>query len=116
MNPKWEIKMSHQVLAWLESEPVDIRKRVDMVLVVLCDLGPNLGRPLVDSITGSRIGNLKELRVLSSSKRAVRILFCFTPNRNALLLIAGDKSRNWSNWYQSAIEQAEEIYERYIEN
>jgi hypothetical protein len=98
----------------LESEPVAIRERVDVVLTVLAAHGPNLGRPLVDSISGSSIGNLKELRVLSSRDRAIRILFCFTPERIALLLVAGDKSNNWSGWYQDAIEEAEEIYDRYI--
>jgi hypothetical protein len=34
----------------------------------------------------------------------------------ALLLVAGDKSNNWGSWYQQAIQEAEEIYERYIEN
>ena len=116
MHPKWEIRLSHQVLAWLESEPVAIRERVDVVLTVLAAHGPNLGRPLVDSISGSSIGNLKELRVLSSRDRAIRILFCFTPARIALLLVAGDKSNNWGSWYQQAIQEAEEIYERYIEN
>ena len=116
MYPKWEIQLSHPVLAWLDSEPVAIKERVDVVLTVLAAHGPNLGRPIVDSISGSSIRNLKELRVLSSRDRAIRILFCFTPARIALLLVAGDKSNNCGGWYQQAIQEAEEIYERYIEN
>ena len=116
MRPSWDIQLSHQVLDWLESEPVSIRERVDVVLSVLAAHGPNLGRPLVDSVSGSRIRNLKELRVLSSRDHAIRILFCFTPARIALLLVAGDKSNNWSSWYQEAIQEAEEIYERYVKN
>lgn len=116
MKSRWEILISQQVQVWLESEPVAVRERVDMVLTVLSAHGPALGRPLVDSIAGSRIRNLKELRVLSSRETAIRILFCFTPDRTALLLVAGNKSNNWSGWYPSAIELAEESYERYLKN
>jgi hypothetical protein len=89
---------------------------VDVVLSVLAAHGPNLARPLVDSVSGSRIRNLKELRVLSSRDQAILILFCFTPARIALLLVAGDKSNNWNSWYKQAIQEAEEIYERYVKN
>ena len=116
MSSDWTIEISHQVENWLESEPEALRMRVDVVLSVLRSQGPALGRPLVDSISGSSISNLKELRVLSSSLSAIRILFCFTPNRRALLLVAGDKSGSWNSWYPNAITQAEEIYERYLKN
>jgi hypothetical protein len=33
----------------------------------------------------------------------VRILFCFDPWRSAILLVAGDKSGRWSDWYHEAI-------------
>ncbi len=99
MNPGWHIQMSPEVETWLDSEPVAVRERVDMVLTVLREQGPGLGRPLVDSISGSVIGNLKELRVFSSSDRAIRILFCFTASRIALLLAAGDKLNSWKSRY-----------------
>jgi hypothetical protein len=44
----------------------------------------------------------------------VRILFVFDSSRNALLLIAGDKSGQWKQWYDTAISQAEQAYERYL--
>jgi hypothetical protein len=99
LNPGWHIQMSPEVETWLDSEPVAVRERVDMVLTVLREQGPGLGRPLVDSISGSVIGNLKELRVFSSSDRAIRILFCFTASRIALLLAAGDKLNSWKSRY-----------------
>jgi hypothetical protein len=113
---KWEIQMSEQVSSWLEAQPRSTKVKVKKVLKLLIDHGPHLGRPLVDSIVGSEIRNLKELRVSSSNQLAIRILFCFTPARMALLLVAGDKSNNWSNWYSEAIEQAEEIYEQHLED
>jgi hypothetical protein len=111
--PSWEIQMSEQVANFLEAQPVAVQERIDMVLTVLSAEGPNLGRPLADSIAGSRIKNLKELRISSSRYLAIRILYCFTKSRIALLLVAGDKSSQWSTWYQEAIEEAEETYERF---
>ena len=37
-----------------------------------------------------------------------RILFCFDPERQAVLLVAGDKQGKWSGWYKAAISLAEE--------
>jgi hypothetical protein len=116
LNIIWEVKMSEQVTQWLESQPWAIRNKVDALVSLLSANGPQQGRPIVDSISGSRIHNLKELRVSSTSNHAIRILFCFTQNRIALLLVAGDKSNNWSKWYDRAIQQAEEEYDRLIEN
>lgn len=77
--------------------------------------GPALGRPLVDRITGSTLPNLKELRPGSAGASEVRMLFVFDPERNAVILVGGDKAGNWSGWYKTAIQDAEEAYEDYIE-
>ena len=89
------------------------QKAISKRLEVLRQVGPNTSRPLVDSLTGSRIKNLKELRI--SSDGALRILFVFDKKRQAVLLLGGDKSidAKWTNWYASAIRESEEIYERY---
>ena len=114
--PSWEIQMSEQVAEFLESQPLEVQERIDMVLTVLSAEGPGLGRPLADSIANSKIRNLKELRITSSSNSAIRILYCFTKSRIALLLVAGDKAGNWTNWYKEAIESAEETYERFTKD
>ncbi|MEX0826171.1 MAG: type II toxin-antitoxin system RelE/ParE family toxin [Acidimicrobiia bacterium] len=75
--------------------------------------GPNLGRPIVDRIEGSRIHNLKELRVKSDGE--LRILLVFDPWRTAVLLLGGDKTGQWKEWYPAAISQAEQLYADYLE-
>lgn len=87
---------------------------VSQALTALLDEGPNLGRPLVDRIKGSRLHNLKELRPASSGTTEVRLLFVFDPERRAVLLVAGDKAGQWSAWYQRAIPQAEARYALYL--
>src|SRR6266566_9413651 len=80
----------------------------------LLDDGPALGRPLADRVSGSQLHNLKELRPGSSGTTEVRILFIFDPARNAVLLVAGDKSGRWEQWYRDAIPAAEAAYEAYL--
>lgn len=66
--------------------------------------GPGLGRPVVDSIRGSRHANLKELRAGS-----MRALFAFDPLRQAIVLVGGDKRDDWTGWYERNIPLADDL-------
>ena len=44
----------------------------------------------------------------------MRILFAFDPWRDSILLVAGDKSGRWTQWYREAIPMAEALYEQYV--
>jgi hypothetical protein len=65
-------------------------------------------------LKGSRHANLKELRI--SSEGTLRILFGFDPERNAVLLLGGDKSERsvWNDWYRGAIKRADDLFEKHI--
>jgi hypothetical protein len=114
----WQVILSDEVRDWLAkltTEDESTARLVRAAIRVLRDDGPTLGRPLVDSIKGSRIKNMKELRPGSSGRSEIRILFVFDPNRQAVLLVAGDKSTDWRGWYKTAIRQAETIYDEHLE-
>jgi hypothetical protein len=66
----------------------------------------------VDTIENSKHKNMKELRV-RNKKRLFRLFFAFDPDRNALLIIGGDK-RGDKRFYQRMIPIADEIYDRYL--
>jgi hypothetical protein len=59
-------------------------------LVPLREYGPSLGRPEVDTLKDSKYANMKELRFRANG--GGRVIFAFDPGRNAILLVAGDKS------------------------
>jgi hypothetical protein len=80
---------------------------------VLRDQGPSLGRPLVDTIRGSRHKNMKELRPGSTGRSEVRVLFAFDKIRHAILLVGGDKSGDWSGWYDVNIPIADDRFDEH---
>lgn len=101
---------------WLTSQDRDTVVRIRAALEVLAQDGPNLKRPLVGKIESSTIiKNLKELRPPSPIGSTIRILFTFDPNRNAIMLVGGDKQRQWNKWYPKAIREAEKRYLQWLE-
>jgi len=109
---RWTID-SRFVDPWLATLPENLTVRVLGSLDQLQRRGPQLGRPLVDTLTGSRIHNLKELRPVTNRMHQLRILFVFGPRRVIVLLAAGDKQGAWRGWYPEHIRRAEENYDRY---
>jgi hypothetical protein len=114
---EWEILLVDDVAEWFDDLTKNDPKSADLVedaIDRLAAVGPALGRPLVDRITGSRHHNMKELRPGSAGASEVRILFVFDPVRRAVLLVAGDKSGNWQRWYQTAIPLADDRYDAHL--
>ena len=112
----WEVYLTDEVDEWLDAlvADEDSYRQVVFAIEALADQGPNLGRPLVDRIKGSSLHNLKELRPGSAGSTEIRILMIFDPWRSAVLLVAGDKSGDWTGWYRRAIPRAEHLYALYV--
>lgn len=102
---EWDVYVVNEVLDWINGLDDATHARVVQAIDALAEAGPGLGRPLVDTISGSSMANLKELRA-----GTVRILFAFDPWRSSVLLVAGDKSGQWKAWYRKAIPLAEQRY------
>ena len=100
---------------WLKSLDIDTYDQILAALQVLSHTGPGLGRPLVDTVVGSRHNNMKELRPGSSGRSEVRILFAFDPKRRAILLVAGDKQGRWEQWYKTNIPIADDRYGEHLD-
>ena len=109
----WEVDPD-LIVDWLVALDQKSYELVIAALELLEERGPSLGRPVVDSVRGSRHANMKELRPGSSGPSELRVLFAFDPDRRAVLLVAGDKSGAWSEWYRSSIPLADERLDRHI--
>lgn len=76
--------------------------------------GPVLGRPHVDTLNGSRHANMKELR-FSCDNGVWRVAFAFDPNRQAILLVAGDKSGvSEKRFYKQLIKKADKRFDEHL--
>ncbi|MEU9835171.1 type II toxin-antitoxin system RelE/ParE family toxin [Streptosporangium sp. NPDC048047] len=114
----WQIVIVPEVRRWLHELRRTDRQTLLLVAAALdriAEEGPGLGRPLVDTIRDSALRNLKELRPGSSGRSEVRLLFVFDPWRQAVFLVAGDKSGDWNGWYDTAIKTAETRFARHFE-
>jgi len=107
----WEVEYTDQFGLWWDSLTADDQRRIEAAVEVLQERGPGLGRPWVDTLQGSRHPNMKELRPRGGH---LRILFAFDPRRAAILLLGGDKTGQWSSWYEQAIPQADDLYDEHL--
>ncbi len=114
---QWEVSLHQEVETWYlsicESDP-ETADLIEQAIDQLAAEGPTLGRPLVDRIKGSRHHNMKELRPASAGTTEIRMIFAFDPEREAIFLVAGDKSGNWENWYREAIPLADKRYGEHL--
>lgn len=114
---QWEISLHQEVETWYlsicRSDP-ETADLIEQAIDQLAAEGPALGRPLVDRIKGSRHHNMKELRPASAGTTEIRMIFAFDPEREAIFLVAGDKSGNWEGWYREAIPLADKRYGEHL--
>jgi hypothetical protein len=109
----WTVKVTDEYAVWfgtLIKEDLDSATQVAQAVAALREEGPTLGRPLVDRLKGSALHHLKELRPGSRGRSEIRVIFAFDPTRAVLLLLGGDKARNWDRWYKENIPQAVQLY------
>ena len=83
-------------------------------LKVLEKFGPELGRPHVDTLKGSKHSNMKELRFYADNG-VWRLAFAFDPKRKAILLVCGDKSGvGEKRFYKELIKHADKRYGKHL--
>jgi hypothetical protein len=80
--------------------------------------GPLAKRPRVDSLKGSKHANMKELR-FSAGGGEWRVAFAFDPMRQAVLLVAGDKSglgptKAQKKFYDTLIARADARFDAHL--
>ncbi len=86
----WDVDRTEEYDAWFLEQGEDGQASIRMNVELLTKYGPNLPRPYVDTLKGSRLKNLKELRTQTTA-HVFRVAFLFDEERKAVLLIGGDK-------------------------
>jgi hypothetical protein len=109
----WEVEYTDEFEGWWEKLDAKEQASVSASVDLLGLLGPGLRFPHSSDIKGSRMGNLRELRVQHAG-RPIRVLYAFDPRRCALLLIGGDKTGQ-NRWYDKHVPLAEKLYDDHLE-
>jgi hypothetical protein len=113
---EWEVESTDEYDAWFLAQTENGQASIRMKVELLTEYGPHLPRPHADTLKGSNLSNLKELRA-QTENHVYRVAFLFDEERKALLLIGGDKKgKNEKRFYRNLIKQAEEIYRQYRNN
>lgn len=110
----WTVLFADEFEPEFDALPDDVQDAILARLLLLEREGPRLGRPHVDTLAGSRHANMKELRC-AAGDGVWRIAFAFDPDRQAILLVGGDKSGgNQKRFYKQLIVRADERFDRHL--
>ena len=112
---RWTVEIGNEFEPEFNELHEDVRTEVLALSRVLQQFGPQLGRPRVDTLNGSRHANMKELR-FSAADGEWRIAFAFDPKRKAILLVAGDKSGvSKKKFYRQLIAKADDRFDAHLD-
>lgn len=114
MTMKWEVVFHGEFDEEFKALNEGLQDELLAHAILLGDYGPNLGRPTVDTLNGSKYPNMKELR-FNWEKEVWRVAFAFDPRRKAILLVGGDKAgADQKRFYKRLINVADDRFERYL--
>ena len=114
MEVTWLVEIGDEFKPEFDALNEEVRTEILALARLLQQFGPQLGRPRVDTLNGSRHANMKELR-FSSTDGEWRVAFAFDTKRKAILLVAGDKSGvSQKRFYHELIRTADDRFDAHL--
>ncbi len=111
---EWKVEFHHEFEPEFDALPIEVREELAATAKLLEEFGSQLKRPHVDTLNGSKYANMKELRFLAHDG-VWRVAFAFDPKRQAILLVAGDKSGvSQKHFYKQLIKKADARYKDHL--
>jgi hypothetical protein len=106
-NMEWQVQLHPSFEPEFLTLPQEAQDELLAKMLLLQISGPNLRRPHVDTLNGSRHSNMKEIR-FNADDGVWRVAFAFDSKRKAILLVAGDKSGgSQKQFYKQLIDKAD---------
>jgi hypothetical protein len=94
---------------------VEVRRELAAHTGLLEQFGPQLRRPYADTLKGSKHASMKELR-FATAGGVWRVAYAFDQEREAILLVAGDKSgQSARRFYRQLIAKADARFSEHLE-
>ena len=110
----WSVGTTDVFDEWFASLSDEERGEIEAKVNLLGMFGPVLRRPHADTLSGSTFPNMKELRA-DVDHHTLRIAFAFDPNREAILLVGGDKhNKPQKPLYRQLIAKADLLYAQHL--
>jgi hypothetical protein len=106
-----EVVVTDEFCDWYDALDAADQDAVRRVVNLLEHRGVALGEPYASAIVGGKHA-LRELRVQSRG-RPIRIFYAFDRRRQAVLLIAGNKTGD-DRFYETYVPKAERLLEEYL--
>ena len=111
---KWKVSFHQDFEAEFDALDDAVQDEMLAHAKLLEQFGPQVGRPRVDTLNGSRHANMKELR-FDADNGVWRVAFAFDLKRRAVLLVAGDKSGgSEKRFYRQLIAKADERFDSHL--
>lgn len=111
---KWTVLEHPDFIKEREGLDDAVSDKLDELILVLEQTGPQLGRPIVDTLKGSKHKNMKEIRI--AVKGAWRFAFAFDQERQAIILFGGNKEGQSQNkFYKALIATADVRFDEWLE-
>lgn len=111
---KWQVLFHEEFEPEFDRLALAVQDELLAHAMLLGEFGPTLGRPRADTLKGSAHANMKELR-FDADGGVWRVAFAFDPARNAILLVAGDKSGGSERrFYRALIAKADARFDRHL--
>ena len=108
----WRVRIAEEFEPEFFGLQLEVQDAILTMTRLLRQFGPQLGRPRVDTLNGSRHANMKEVR-FSTAGGEWRV--AFDPVRRAVLLVAGDKSGgSGRRFYRTLIRKADGRFDRHL--
>ena len=110
----WTVEIGDEFAPEFDKLHESVQTEILALSRLLQRFGPQLGRPRVDTLKGSRHPNMKELR-FSAGGGEWRVAFAFDPRRRGILLVAGDKSGiGEKRFYRGLIRKADDRLDAHL--
>lgn len=110
----WTVRFADEFEPEFARLPEAVQDKALAVFGLLAHFGPGLGRPRADTLKGSRHSNMKELR-FGVGAEAWRVAYAFDPDRQAIVLVAGDKAgANERRFYEWLIRTADQRFDDHL--
>jgi len=114
MTAIWDVDLHGDFVPEFEALPQAVQDELLAHVGVLEVFGPQLGRPRVDTLNGSRHANMKELR-FDATDGVWRFAYAFDPKRKGIVLCGGDKSAgSEKRFYRQLIARADERFDAHL--